>query len=327
MVTASEPSVPTDVKLDAVTPEPRVEPLRTLVPLISYALPVTRLKSSEDVQPIDDQVMVLSVAPLSVIPPPSAVTSVGDATEPNSIFLSSTVKVVEFIVVVVPLTVRSPLRVRAAAAIVPVKVGDAESTTLPVPVEVVTPVPPLATGNVPVTPVVNGNPVALVSVPEAGVPKAPPANNNAPVPLSSVTAAARLALEGVAKNVAIPVPRPLIPVDTGRPVALVSVPEVGVPNAPLNRTGAPAEPVFTASAVAIPVPRPLIPVDTGRPVALVSTAADGVPKLGVVNTGLVDNTTLPEPVDVVTPVPPLATESVPVVPATIGNPVALVNTA
>ena len=35
-----------------------------------------------------------------------------------------------------------------------------------------TPVPPLAPGNVPVTPVLNGNPVAFVNTPEAGVPKA-----------------------------------------------------------------------------------------------------------------------------------------------------------
>ena len=49
--------------------------------------------------------------------------------------------------------------------------------------------------------------------------------------------------------------------------------------------------------------------------------------LGVVKTGLVDNTTLPVPVELVTPVPPLATDKVPVVPATIGKPVALVSTA
>lgn len=35
------------------------------------------------------------------------------------------------------------------------------------------PVPPLATGSSPVTPVVSGKPVALVNVPEVGVPKAP----------------------------------------------------------------------------------------------------------------------------------------------------------
>ena len=34
------------------------------------------------------------------------------------------------------------------------------------------PVPPLATGSVPVTPVVRGSPVALVSVADAGVPNA-----------------------------------------------------------------------------------------------------------------------------------------------------------
>jgi len=64
----------------------------------------------------------------------------------------------------------SPVAVIAAAPIVPVNVGDAESTLLPVPVLAVTPVPPLATGKVPVTPVVNGNPVQLVRVPEEGVP-------------------------------------------------------------------------------------------------------------------------------------------------------------
>jgi hypothetical protein len=36
---------------------------------------------------------------------------------------------------------------------------------------VVKPVPPFATGNVPVTPVDNGNPVAFVSVPLCGVPR------------------------------------------------------------------------------------------------------------------------------------------------------------
>ena len=43
------------------------------------------------------------------------------------------------------------------------------------PVAVVSPVPPLPTGKVPVTPVERGNPVALVNTPDAGVPNAPPA--------------------------------------------------------------------------------------------------------------------------------------------------------
>jgi len=70
-----------------------------------------RFKFSLEVQ--DDvalsQLNVLSVAPLSVIPPPSAVTLVGLSIDPNSIFLSSTLSVVEFIVVVVPATVNVPL--------------------------------------------------------------------------------------------------------------------------------------------------------------------------------------------------------------------------
>ena len=64
-----------------------------------------------------------------------------------------------------------PVAVIVAAANVPVKVGDADRTTLPVPVLVVTPVPPFATGKVPVTPVVKGRPVPFVSVTEVGVPR------------------------------------------------------------------------------------------------------------------------------------------------------------
>ena len=41
-------------------------------------------------------------------------------------------------------------------------------------------VPPFAIGNVPVTPVVKGKPVALVNVPDDGVPKAPPLTTKAP---------------------------------------------------------------------------------------------------------------------------------------------------
>lgn len=57
---------------------------------------------------------------------------------------------------------------------------------------------------------------------------------------------------------------------------------------------------------------PVTPVDNGKPVAFVSVTLVGVPKTGVVSVGLVDRTTLPVPVLVVTPVPPLATANVPV---------------
>jgi hypothetical protein len=64
-----------------------------------------------------------------------------------------------------------------------------------------------------------------------------PANTLAPVPVSSVNAEARLALEGVARKVATPLPKPLIPDVTGNPVAFVRVPEAGVPRTGAVRVG------------------------------------------------------------------------------------------
>jgi hypothetical protein len=57
------------------------------------------------------------------------------------------------------------------------------------------------------------------------------ANTADPVPVSSVKAVRKLALLGVAKNVATLVPKPLIPVATGKPVQLLNTPEIGVPSA------------------------------------------------------------------------------------------------
>lgn len=62
------------------------------------------------------------------------------------------------------------------------------------------------------------------------------AKTAAPDPVSSVSVAARLALDGVARNDAMFSASPLMPVDTGRPVQLVNVPEDGVPSAPLGAT-------------------------------------------------------------------------------------------
>lgn len=168
---------------------------------------------------------------------------------------------------------------------------------------VATPVPK------PETPVEIGKPVQLVSVPEAGVPKAGvtnvglSANTRAPVPVSPVTAAAKLTLDGVAKNVATPVPRPEMPVATGRPVAFVSVAEAGVPKAGVTNVGLvantnapePVSPVTAAAKfaldgvaknVATPEPKPEIPVPTGRPVQFVSVPEAGVPSTGAVIVGL-----------------------------------------
>jgi len=102
---------------------------------------------------------------------------------------------------------------------------------------------------VPVVPLTIGSPVALVNVPELGVPKAPPLTTNAPA-VPTLTARA----------VATFVPRPETPVAIGRPVALVNVPELGVPSAPPLTTNAPADPVLTPRAVATPVPNAVIPV-------------------------------------------------------------------
>lgn len=85
--------------------------------------------------------------------------------------------------------------------------------------------------------------VQFVNVPEAGVPKAGVtsvgllANTKAPEPVSSETADAKLAEEGVAKNVATPEPRPDTPVAIGRPVAFVNVPDAGVPKAGVTIVG------------------------------------------------------------------------------------------
>ena len=60
---------------------------------------------------------------------------------------------------------------------------------------------------------------------------------SAPLPVSSVTAAARFADDGVARKVATPVPRPETPVLIGNPVQLVSVPLIGVPSAGVTSVG------------------------------------------------------------------------------------------
>ena len=111
---------------------------------------------------------------------------------------------------------------------------------------------------------------------------------------------------------------PVIPVDSGKPVQLVNVPLVGVPRMGVTSVGdvertlepdpvevvTPVPPLATASV-------PVTPVDSGKPVQLVSVPLVGVPRMGVTSVGDVARTFAPDPVEVVTPVPPLATASVP----------------
>ena len=134
-------------------------------------------------------------------------------------------------------------------------------------------------------------------------------NTNNPDPVSSVTAAAKLAEFGVAKNVAIPVPRPDIPVLTGNPVALVNVAELGVPNGPPEYNTVPPDPklivapslalnvtvllnsiVFPSAMVNVaPVPGLLI-------ATLLIVVAVASPRVGVISVGDVSNTNCPVPV-------------------------------
>ena len=80
-------------------------------------------------------------------------------------------------------------------------------------------------------------------------------NTKFPVPVVPVTADARLAAVGVPRKVATPVPSPEIPVETGRPVALVRVAADGVPRFGVVKTGETAKtaapvPVSSVSSVA-----------------------------------------------------------------------------
>lgn len=80
--------------------------------------------------------------------------------------------------------------------------------------------------------------LVAVATPSTGVTRVGEVANTAtPVPVSSVMAAAKLALEGVANHVAMPVPSPDTPVEIGRPVRLVATPEAGVPSTGAVITG------------------------------------------------------------------------------------------
>ena len=106
-------------------------------------------------------------------------------------------------------------------------------------------------------------PLVIVGVEMFGdVPK-----TNSPVPVSFVTAVARLALFGVAKNVATPVPNPVIPVDTGRPVPLVNVTALGTPKFGVVKVG-------EVDITTLPVP--VIALETTFLLASVNKACDAV---------------------------------------------------
>ena len=77
-----------------------------LVPFRTIVLPLAKFMFSLEVQaPVElTQLKVLFVVPFKVIPPPSAVMSVGEAVFPKVILMSLTSTVVALILVVLPLT-------------------------------------------------------------------------------------------------------------------------------------------------------------------------------------------------------------------------------
>lgn len=125
------------------------------------------------------------------------------------------------------------------------KVGLFDNTLLPEPVDVVTPVPPFATGKVPVTPEVNGNPVAFVSVTEEGVPNAGVTkvglfeSTLLPDPVEVVTPVPPFATGSV----------PVTPLVSGSPVTFVITPEAGVPKAGVTSVGEVSVPPATVGEI------------------------------------------------------------------------------
>jgi hypothetical protein len=114
-------------------------------------------------------------------------------------------------------------------------------------------------------------------------------------------------------------------------VQLAKFPEVGVPRSGVTSVGlverttepepvdvvTPVPPLFTARVADSPAAVPLVFWFRVGNVQLAKFPELGVPSAGVTKLGLVERTTEPEPVDVVTPVPPLATARVDDSPAAV----------
>ena len=170
-------------------------------------------------------------------------------------------------ILTVLLNVAAPVVVNAVNVVAPVTPSVPPTVSFPLTVE-------LVTDDVPAdkTPVnVNEVPVAapITGVTSVGV----LANTNAPVPVSSVTALIKFELVGVAKNDAIPVPKPLTPVAIGKPVALVKVALDGVPKFGVVRTG-----LVNVLFVKVSVPAIVanVPVAPGSVIVVVPATAGAI---------------------------------------------------
>jgi hypothetical protein len=106
-------------------------------------------------------------------------------------------------------------------------------------------------------------------------------NTNAPVPVSPVTAAAKLADVGVPKKVATPVPNPDTPVNIGNPVAFVRIlPTATVPRTGVTRVGELARttaPVPVTAVIPVPLILRTLPVPAVSKVLFVKVSVVALP--------------------------------------------------
>jgi hypothetical protein len=166
--------------------------------------------------------------------------------------------------------------------------GEFDSTTDPVPVEVVTPVPPFATARVP----------ANVTAPVVAVfgvrPVVPALKEVTPPPPPD------WATQEVTPAPSVDRTYPLVPAEVGKVSvqvpAAAAVLTVTVPEDEPFRPNDEALRVVKAPVVGVVAPTVPLMLIEAVPVALVSVMAEGVPKLGVINVGLVASTLSPLPV-------------------------------
>jgi len=158
---------------------------------------------------------------------------------------------------------------------VPVKVLATFRTGILAAARVVAPVPPLAIGSVPVTPVVRGKPVRLVATPLVGVPSkgvtrvGEVALTVAPVPVLVVTPVPPLATASVPARVMVPeevigpplVVKPVVPPETSTLVTEPAPgPEKATVMAPLPLVMVTPEPAVSVALVSVlPV---LLPINS-----------------------------------------------------------------
>lgn len=161
--------------------------------------------------------------------------------------------------------------------------------------------------------------VAVLVVPAAGVIVGPVPNTSEPEPVSSVTADAKFALEGVPKNVVIPVPNEVMPVP---PFATGSVPVTAVVNEMfvivllepfivlLVKVAAASSAVIVRTVEPSPTSSWKLTLSHATRPAVVDVVDERV-RVGVAMTGEVPKTKDPDPVSSVTAASKFADEGVP----------------